>query len=543
MINTLKEQLKRFVGDERAVSPVVGFVLIFALIMIVFTLYQSSVVPAQNEEAEFKHTQTVEGQMSKLNDAIQQAGTSGVPQSATIATGVQYPDRALAINPGSPAGTLETIDAPDVTLSGLSDGSGYWSDGETFETHLVSYQPSYNILQQEATYSLENGMFVKNFESGNTLLKSNGSVISDDGKRINLVLVGGDYQKSQMTTSATVRPVSTSTEYLSLNATGSNRSITVPTTLSENRWKELLNGKQYVSLEDHSPAGKFNKTVLGLDKRRTYNIRITKVTLGNSGSPELAYLTSEDERLDRTAAVGTPETFTVSARDEFGNAYSGALVDARTTGAGNFTRNETGVKDVATGDDGRATFTYIPGEDDAGTTTSVTFELDNDTIGTDRRNVSYNVTVPPETDGGANSSNESSLGFGEITNGYDVGVIVSDVEDAGGGSGSTITFKNIGNGTATATDVRISGFSVQGQVESGENITFSGKEIPFNANEVPLGNASFDVPDDGDSDDNDDVASVDVGSIGSQGGFLILDIRFDRDGETEAGTYAVNIPG
>src|SRR5699024_6073183 len=156
-MNGLTQRLKRLRDDERAVSPVVGFVLIFALIMIVFTLYQSSVVPAQNEGVEFKHSQTVEGQMSQLNDAIQQAGASGVPQSVTIDTGVQYPDRALAINPGSPVGTLETVEAPNVTLSGLSDGSGYWSGDETFETHLVSYRPSYNLLQQETTYTLENG--------------------------------------------------------------------------------------------------------------------------------------------------------------------------------------------------------------------------------------------------------------------------------------------------------------------------------------------------------------------------------------------------
>lgn len=394
----LPQKLNRLRDDERAVSPVVGFVLIFALIMIVFTIYQSSVVPTQNEEVEFKHSQTVEGQMSRLNDAIQQAGASAVPRSVTIDTGVQYPDRAFAINPGSPVGTLETVDAPNVTLSGLSDDSGYWRGDETFETHLISYHPNYNFLQQETTYTLENGMFVENFENGNTLVKSDGSVILNDGKRINLVLIGGEYQTNQMTTSATVRPVSTSTKYLSLTATGPDPSITIPTTIPADdpalrTWKSIVTENGGISgiRYDMRPNGP-NAVTLELKKGQQYSIRVSKVTFGHPDSPTLKYLESEDGRTNRTAAVGTPETFTVSAHDEFGNPVNGAKIDANTSGSGAFARsNGTSVDNVATNDDGRATFTYTPADGDASNGTEVEFSIKDGS--TDYETITYELDV------------------------------------------------------------------------------------------------------------------------------------------------------
>ena len=546
MFEPLRQRLERLLDDERGVSPVVGFVLIFALIILVFTIYQADVVPAQNAEVEFKHSQEVEGDMSQLNDAIQDTGASGVPQSATVATGVQYPDRALAINPGSPVGTLETVDAPDVEISGLSGGSGYWSSDPTFSTALVEYQSNYNNLQEETTYTLENGLVVKKFENGNTLLKSNGSVISNEGRQINLVLIGGDYRESSITSGPTVRPVSTSTEYLSLNATGSSPSIKIPTRIAQSdadyrTWDDIISENDQIDgIENYETNSNGpNAITLDLKDGQQYLIRLSKVTFSNPDSPTLKYLESEDGRMNRTAAVGTPETFTVTARDEFGNPIGGAAVDASTNGSGTFARsNGTSVNNVAANDDGRATFTYTPGAADTGNTSSINFALDNGSGDPALDNVSYSLTIPSDEDN-ENDGTAPAFSSGDFTNGYQLGVIVE------GASTDTSTFNNVGSKNVTATDVRISGvFSGPGVSSTGtpENVSFAGKDVTLNGNLTSLDSNEYDI----ESGNTHDVSfDTNIDPPGAENGFMIVTIKYEyaQDGETEtvAATYAVTI--
>ncbi|MFW5957258.1 MAG: hypothetical protein ACOCQ7_02355 [Natronomonas sp.] len=44
-----------FGGDTRSVAPVIGFLLIFVILIITFSGYQAFVVPSQNEGVEFDH--------------------------------------------------------------------------------------------------------------------------------------------------------------------------------------------------------------------------------------------------------------------------------------------------------------------------------------------------------------------------------------------------------------------------------------------------------------------------------------------------------
>ena len=535
MMNALREQLKRLADDERAVSPVVGFVLIFALIMIVFTLYQSSVVPAQNEEIEFKHSQTVEGEMSRLNDAMQQASTSGVPQSVTIDTGVQYPDRALAINPGSPAGSLTTSDPQTVAISGLSDGSSYW-DGtkRTFDTRLVRYRANYNLLQQETTYTLENGMFVKNYESDNSRLESNGSVISNEGRRINLALVGGNYQKSAITTSVTAQPVSTSTEYLHLDSDGSGR-ITVPTTLDRSQWQRMLDGKEHVSLQKHTSAGATNEVTILLDSTGTYEIRLGKTSLGGSKSADVTYLKNES-RANSTAAVGTSEPLAASARDAFGNPKVAGTVGATVvSGSGTFARSGSDTATAPVDENGRVGFGYTPSVDDAGSTVSIELALTDEGNAVDT--VTYELDVGDDTD-----RNDSGGIGGNIDNGFGLApstVVVESAEPVGKDA-VEFTFANRGGVAMTANRTQFNGYL--GKFSSGKFATsgrFAGTDVALNGNVVTL-DTPFTVPAGG-------TASATLSDLdaNADNGLLILSIEYSyrKDGEkrTDTATYSVSI--
>lgn len=425
MMDTLKQRLKRFVDDERAVSPVVGFVLIFALIMIVFTLYQSSVVPAQNEEVEFKHSQVVEGQMTVLSDAIQQASVGGVQQSVTVSTGLQYPDRALAINPGAPAGTLQTRNERTFKLDGINvDGSAYW-DGKmesshSFTTKSVAYTIGYNVQQQDPTFAIDNGLLSKKYGDGEFFSTEEHSKMIASGKQINMYLIGGEYQETAATASPTVKPISTSTEYLRFKSDGQSEiplASSSPGGNCKEKWKGILgpgfsdeNGNKYGFIKCNGAVPKIK-----LKPNKQFSIRITKVGFGGVDQSEpFEVVPTETSSVtingnvptaELGAVVGEQTSFTVVVRDRYGNPIQ---TDVRAETSDSSVESNLQETELTTNEDGEATFTYTPGSEG---TKTIDITLDGTSTNYDTATHEFDVT---DTSGDSNGGDGFSPGPPQI---------------------------------------------------------------------------------------------------------------------------------
>ena len=420
MFEPLTQRLERLLDDERGVSPVVGFVLIFALIILVFTIYQADVVPAQNKEVEFRHSQEVEGDMSRLNDAIQQASASGVPQSITIDTGAQYPDRALAINPGTPIGTLQTETNQTFPVGGVNvHGSAYW-DGKkssnNFSTKSLTYTVNYNQLQQDPSFTIDQGLLTKSYGNGQSLpVDAESPFISN--RQINLYLIGGDYQESAATAGPTAKPISTSTEYLQFESSGQSefpvaRGLTKAE--CEDRWERIY-GPGFSSAGGNHPNSfvecKGNgEHVMKLKPNKDFTIRITKVGFGDisglSTSPKEVVPTEETTGSNTptaklNATVGEERSFTVLVRDEYGNPVSGATVNATPSADLDPAPN-------TTNDQGKATFGYTPPSSAAGSV---------QTIEVSSPDASFNATY--EFNVSSSSSEDSSSDTDDSSEGGD----------------------------------------------------------------------------------------------------------------------------
>ncbi|MFB6126637.1 MAG: hypothetical protein ABEJ79_04985 [Halolamina sp.] len=117
-----------FEGDERAVTVQIGAVILFAFLIIVLSIYQASVVPAQNQEIEFNHNQEVQNDMVDLRSAITDAASTGNAESAAVTLGTRYPSRALFVNPSSPSGAVRSVGtnepAVNVTVANASAAPG-----------------------------------------------------------------------------------------------------------------------------------------------------------------------------------------------------------------------------------------------------------------------------------------------------------------------------------------------------------------------------------------------------------------------------------
>ncbi|WP_049900415.1 Ig-like domain-containing protein [Halococcus agarilyticus] len=365
MFEKITQRLERLHEDERGVSPVVGFVLIFALIMLVFTLYQADVVPAQNAEVEFKHSQEVAGDMEQLSAAVGSTGPDTVPQGVPVQLGVQYPDRALAINPGTPVGTIQTSETRTIEISG-EDGS------ETLNTSFINYRPNYNRLNEETAYSIEHGMLIRDYSGpGDSRLDSSG-VLFSGSDRIYLPLVTGDLQASEMSTVITPANVDNHT----IDITSGDGELTLPTTLPEAGWDEILTDKSQVDGWMYSNSGSGVNQVT-IELKNGTQLAVDKASVGDPDpdDDDLGLdprITNASPTHPDVGSIQSNTELTAHTTDIFGSDLGDVDVEWSTNGSGGLSTAST-----TSNGNGNTTVSYNPNAGDIGSTVGVTASLPN----------------------------------------------------------------------------------------------------------------------------------------------------------------------
>lgn len=282
--------LSRLAGDERSVAPVIGFILVFAILITAFSSYQAAVVPNQNADIEFSHSQEAKDEMTKVRSAIFEARTSGEPRSTTFKLGVDYPNRLIALNPPPATGQLATGDQRDISLEyqdspddlSFTTFPGIDDEGEVY-TQFLTYTPSYNEYTGAASIRHEHGILYSDLSntplsSGTAIFNENQHLVrtSEEGtNRITVVPIQGNYTESG------VRRVSIDPEPGTLQTKEfDDINVTVPTKLTESQWEDLL--------EDDLPAE--NVVVDEAAEELTLVLdgtwAVTYAPVGVDGSPE-----------------------------------------------------------------------------------------------------------------------------------------------------------------------------------------------------------------------------------------------------------------
>ncbi|MFO7927239.1 MAG: hypothetical protein ACQET5_01300 [Halobacteriota archaeon] len=186
-----------FGADERAQSVLVGSILLFAILIVAFSTYQAFVVPDQNAEVEFSHSQQVENEFSELRSNVINAVESGDERSTSVTLGTQYPARLLALNPPAPAGTISTTEPSTVEVDGvdMANVCGVDESGETTTRSLV-YEPGYNEYPNAESTVYEHTFVTTTFRNGESVPRTQ-RLIRDD--RIDLLVLTGDVSVSRTT--------------------------------------------------------------------------------------------------------------------------------------------------------------------------------------------------------------------------------------------------------------------------------------------------------------------------------------------------------
>ena len=80
-----KLKLAKFKGDEKAVSEVIGTILIFTLLIAFVGLLQVYSVPVWNEEIEFAHYNIIFNDVLELKKMIPETAVYGLPRTSVLA--------------------------------------------------------------------------------------------------------------------------------------------------------------------------------------------------------------------------------------------------------------------------------------------------------------------------------------------------------------------------------------------------------------------------------------------------------------------------
>ena len=475
-------------NDTRAVSEVMGAILVFSLLVTALGAYQAVIVPNQNEKVEFRHNKEVQRDFIDLRNSIHRSSTDGEDTSVAVELGVRYPTRALTLNPPEQGGTLQgaTTGPPGGSTQDLAienataiDGevADYWDNTtKNFTTGRVVYTPSYSIYHNAPQTVIENGIVYNKFDGGEDLPLSGQRVVS--GREISLVAIESDLSRSQVDTAAVdVNAVSAGTEKVSITnaSNGDNVTVRIPTNLSEEVWVGQLLADQidgapsdletcgdmashtagnadddrYIHNCTYTKNSDFNVLTLRMERDTTYTLRLSKVSVEkNAPSPEPMYIVpTRGEAASITSSQ--QQQLTVQVRDKFDNPVSGEMVkfDLLANPALGELKNSTHSANqvsVTTNEEGYASVTFIPGQNNVNVAINATTSVTSNpaTTQSERRNATFTVSVGnpnPNTPGVGSTVNPAGpLVLSDSTIFASSGTSCTPNTGAGEGNGSTI---------------------------------------------------------------------------------------------------------
>jgi len=356
--------MDRGTGD-RAVSEVVGFILIFGMLVTAFTVYQGIVVPDQNRQVEFQHNQEVQGQMQDLRNAIIRTAATGSGEAVSLRLGANYPRRTIAMNLGVSSGQLSTR---DIGGSGVTIDNVRALDSETrdyidsdangplgpYSSKAIQYSPHYTFYTGAPETRIENTIAYNQFDTANLSLTD--QVFVNDRRITLLVLNGSLSQARQGTVSVSTEAISTSSKRIGIeNTTGERVNVTIPTTLPVAKWEDILADEMgtngYVVAVSDVPGS--SAVRITLEQGETYELSIAKVGVGESTTEEEATYLVDIEGDDVSVVEGGSQKLVVEVRDRFSNPISDVAVTSNSPIEGSVSPS-----DETTGTDGRASFVY-----------------------------------------------------------------------------------------------------------------------------------------------------------------------------------------
>ncbi len=361
MIDSTDERL-------RAVTPLLGFVLMLAIIMGFIGLLQSYAVPQWNKAVEVQHFDKLSYEISEIGSAVAMSSATGSEGKVVIDGGVKYPSRPFLI---SPVQSSTTVKAVRLTVT---------INGQSYTSYAIVVIPNY-LYMERPTLIYEHSAVFEKYYSG-VSVKVNQSSFKPG--RINIYLIN-----TTLTSISSTEPINLVFEPVSYGGVKYVDSVTISFESYDNEtaklWNETLNRIGYA-------AHRSGNTVYFTASNVYLSVSEVFVYASSFGevSEELkpAPVSLENLSTDKTVFVGTTVPLGVRVLDKYGNPVRDVSVDV------DVSSTPTSPDATLTSDD-RGEVWYYFNAVSSGVYT-VTFSIPSDTL-------TYTVTVNslPGTGGGA----------------------------------------------------------------------------------------------------------------------------------------------
>ncbi len=141
--------------DSKAVSPLIGFILMLAIIMGFIGIVQSKFVPEWNKAVEAKHFDRLSYEVADLSEAVTLASSTGNAVKVVLDAGVSYPNYYVLLSPSKAA---TTVSSKKLNLE---------INGKPYSTYAVIVQPNYLyssspklVFEHSAVLKVENSKVI-----------------------------------------------------------------------------------------------------------------------------------------------------------------------------------------------------------------------------------------------------------------------------------------------------------------------------------------------------------------------------------------------
>ncbi|WP_252698866.1 hypothetical protein [Natronosalvus vescus] len=339
-------------GDERAVSAVIGAVLLLGIVVTALALYQVNVVPDENQAVEYEHNQQTQSQLQELRNTIVSVPGGGSGGADSVSLGTNYPSRTMTVNPPPSSGTLASEPLGEIVIENATsiDGDEVPIENWARETYGLTYTPGYNEYRNAPTTVFEHGLLYNHHPNNATIPIDNQIVI--DGDEITIVTMTGNLSTSSSSTvSVQTRAFSTSSNTVSVAQVEDDNPITMtlPTSNFE-AWNASLRESDAVLEDSIEEAGTSEQPAIRFQLvNQSYSLRMAEVGIGDATRADavdrVSYMTVVDE-FAPTTIVEVRDTFNNPVRNvEITNEGDG---DLRSTSTGS--NGQVRIGELETGD-------------------------------------------------------------------------------------------------------------------------------------------------------------------------------------------------
>lgn len=183
--------------DCKAVSPLIGFILLMAIVMGLIGILQSTAIPQWNKAVEAKHLSSLKYEVADISRLISISASTGSPAKVVLKAGVDYPNYYILFSPSKASTTISAVNL-SVKISGYVANKPFVIENQS---SAIIVEPNY-LYSSKSKLIYEHSAVLREEINGLILAESDQSAFSRDS--IHLSIIKANFSSFATTETASI---------------------------------------------------------------------------------------------------------------------------------------------------------------------------------------------------------------------------------------------------------------------------------------------------------------------------------------------------